>query len=741
MKRSNKIALKLMLATICAQGILFGNHFVQADSIEPDNSSNNTITVSENSYTINGTEYSFQDSLEWVYGSSRESTSATGNTVTIDGAYILYGVYGGYGIESASGNNVYFTNGSSSSSEAFSGYGAYSTNGNVYNNTVTISNWSGGSRLTYFAGAFTQDGSAYNNTITLNGGSVYTISGAETYSGDITSNTVNINDGTVSGQVAGGVSSYTIDGTSVVNAGNITGNTININGGTVANVTGGATGYDSSVSSYSSSIDGSSVSISNNIINFYGGTVTGTISGGSGSFGESISGNTLNVYSTGLSAGDLADLETINFYVPSSASSGDTMLTLTTSSSTDLSSTNVNAALRNGTSLSVNDTITLLTTNGSLYTNSELFQTSTLSGDVATNYNLSLAQSGNSIVATVDSVTANEPINIATESILVIPATVAVNEEIFPTPDIEMAGTDLGIKEEEDSETSTGESETEQITVHSDNEIFGYMGFGSFRKKLKNGGYIDTKNQGIDIGFSRIFNNSHGYLTLAPIIDYGHGTYDSYLDDGTHGKGKSNYWAGGVIARQTNNSGFYYEGALRAGRASMDFDSYDIPYNGSTAHMNYDNDATIFSGHIRLGHIFRPRVKDSLHTYAIYSHNHQNGSNTDIFVDGAKNSHVKFDSVDSGKFKLGFRATRAVKPFSRIYTGLAYQYEFTGEASARYDNTINDSTKVSGSSGMLEIGWQVKPTQSSPWLVDLNTSGWVGDQKGVQFAVKVKKEF
>ena len=173
----------------------------------------------------------------------------------------------------------------------------------------------------------------------------------------------------------------------------------------------------------------------------------------------------------------------------------------------------------------------------------------------------------------------------------------------------------------------------------------------------------------------------------------------------------------------------------------MDFDSWNIPYNGTNAHMNYDNDTTIFSGHIRLGHILRPRRKDSLHTYLIYSHNHQNGSDTDIFVNGAQNSHVNFSSVDSGKFKVGFRATRAVKPFSRLYTGLAYQYEYTGEASAVYDTTKNDSTKVSGSSGMLEFGWQLKPTQSSPWLFDLNTTGWIGDQKGVQFAMKVKKEF
>jgi hypothetical protein len=39
---------------------------------------------------------------------------------------------------------------------------------------------------------------------------------------------------------------------------------------------------------------------------------------------------------------------------------------------------------------------------------------------------------------------------------------------------------------------------------------------------------------------------------------------------------------------------------------------------------------------------------------------------------------------------------------------------------------------VKGSSGMLEVGWQVKPgSKNSPLTIDLGVTGWVGKQRGV----------
>jgi hypothetical protein len=36
---------------------------------------------------------------------------------------------------------------------------------------------------------------------------------------------------------------------------------------------------------------------------------------------------------------------------------------------------------------------------------------------------------------------------------------------------------------------------------------------------------------------------------------------------------------------------------------------------------------------------------------------------------------------------------------------------------------------VKGSSGMLELGWQVKPGKKNPMVIDLGVTGWVGKRR------------
>ena len=734
MTQRSRVSIRLAVATILAHGFLFGNQFAFADNVEPEESSNNTVTVNSSSYTINDTQYTFDNELDYVYGSSRNSTDASGNTVTINGALIFYGAYGGYGVSSASGNSIYFTEGSSSSN-AFSGYGGFSAEGTVSNNSLTITNWSGGSGLTSFAGGFSQYGDVTDNKVTVNGGTIYTVSGGESYSGNVSGNTLTINGGTIEGVASGGVTSYISEDGSIVNAGDITGNTINIYGGSIAAVTGGSTGFDSNLSS--SDINGSSVQITDNVINFYGGSVSGLISGGTGSYGETVSGNTLNVYSSGLSAGNISDFDTINFYVPSDmTTSSSAMLTLTNSgSTTDLSGTSINARVYSDYSLNEGDTITLLSSSGTLNTEGTTY--GTLYDGVSYVHELSFSSSGNSITATLGEKTLNGPIAVATESTHAMNTLVNLSPDIFPTPDNELTNeTDNS----GDDDSNSNEGVYEQIVVHNDNQLFANMGAGSLKTKLKNGGYIDSKNGGIDVGISRAFRNSRGIFTIAPLIDYGHGKYDSYLSNGTHGYGDSDYYAGGFVARQMmSRSGMYYEGALRVGQSKMNFNSDSVV--SDHAHSFYDTDALILSGHIRIGNILRPNRRDILHTFFMYSHNYQGSSDTDMHTVGYADEHYEFSAVNSGKFRTGFRATRAVKPFSRVYTGMAFQYEYSQNSVTKFEGNDLPSTKSQGSSGMLELGWQIKPTESSPWLLDMNVAGWMGHQEGVTFQMKVKKEF
>ena len=42
---------------------------------------------------------------------------------------------------------------------------------------------------------------------------------------------------------------------------------------------------------------------------------------------------------------------------------------------------------------------------------------------------------------------------------------------------------------------------------------------------------------------------------------------------------------------------------------------------------------------------------------------------------------------------------------------------------------------------MLELGWQLKPSKKSHWMVDLGAVGWIGYQKGITCQAKIKKAF
>ena len=65
-----------------------------------------------------------------------------------------------------------------------------------------------------------------------------------------------------------------------------------------------------------------------------------------------------------------------------------------------------------------------------------------------------------------------------------------------------------------------------------------------------------------------------------------------------------------------------------------------------------------------------------------------------------------------------------------LYAGLAWDYEFDSDARATYRGLATPSPSMKGSSGMLELGWQVKPGRS-PMVIDLGVTGWAGKQRGI----------
>ena len=537
-------------------------------------------------------------------------------------------------------------------------------------------------------------GDVLSNKLTVNGGEFnFSVIGGN-FSGNFLENQIIFNDGR-----------YYFDiSESTAYSGEISNNNFSINGGTFSN-------------EYT---EFSHVTAQNNIFNISG---TPDISGAyiyGGLLGdvENSSGNILNFNSSGLTAKNIYDFDTINFNIPNGVTNGATLLTLT-EKNTDLSNTTVNANVSGGTSLNSGDKVNLIS-NANGLTSSGENNLNIAEGSTLTYENSTITDDGNNLILTLGSATVNEK-------------TRAFSQGVMNTGGTISRGTDRIIDwlppEELEEAIADGESISE--TVSNNFGIFANIEGAKLRIKTGAGSYVDSKGGGIDLGFARAIEDSRGgSLVFAPLFDYGKTSFDSYLADGTHGSGHSRYFAGGIIGRKIWKNGVYLEGSFRGGSAKTDFASDNLL-------SSYSESAPVFAGHIRAGRLLRMNKNNLLHYYGIYAHNHLNGFSADL----SSGEHYDFDSVDSGKFKIGYRMTTRVSNLSKIYTGLAYQYEFNGSTSANYKGYTTTEAKVKGSSGMLELGWQMHKNKESAWLVDFNVTGWAGVQKGVTASAKVKKSF
>jgi len=647
-------------------------------------------------------------------GKAYSSGSANGNTVNMSGGEFQI-VYGGYSSSSSANGNKVNINGGKVLSVA---YGGYAPLGSANGNTATFG---GGSIYGVFGGDSRK--SANSNTVTISGGSIDIAIGGNSKD-SANGNTVNVSGNvTVKSAIFGGYSSgdvYYDDGTPST----ADGNTINISGSpdlSASDVCGG--------SAYTSA--------QNNTINILSPITVKGLTGGIIQTTGTVAGNTLNVAAKNVTAGSVNGFQNMYFYLPSDIANNDTMLTVNGSSATDVKGVTFGVAALSGVNLQKGDTVNLLVNSNGLTTDDTLKTTdsatlakaSFLSANSLTTddkYELSISKKGeNTIIATVDNVTEQKADTSALDEIKKSPV-----ETRMGVVTMVNAGADLlagqGMANAADAAAAERSGGDGVAAARAGGFApFAAVGLGNLR--VKSGSHVDTKSIGLSLGFAREIENKSGKLLVGPVVEYGHGKYDSYQDNGITADGKSSYWGIGVIAKQTNHNGFYYEGSLRAGRTKSDYGSDSVrPGN----HVSYDSSATYWAAHLGAGKLFDIGHDNTLDVYGKYFYSHTGSDSTTIHI-GAASEGVDFSAVNSHRLRIGTRLTHALDAKNKIYGGLAWQYEFNGDARAVYSVSGEaPSPSVKGSSGMLELGWQVKPGKS-PMTIDLGVTGWVGKQRGI----------
>ena len=243
--------------------------------------------------------------------------------------------------------------------------------------------------------------------------------------------------------------------------------------------------------------------------------------------------------------------------------------------------------------------------------------------------------------------------------------------------------------------------------------------YGSMRQE--SGSHVDVKGSNFNIGFAKEVKNGSGKLLFGPMFEYGRGNYDSYLDDGTTGSGTAQNYGIGMMARQTNDNGFYYEGSVRYGKVTSDYSSSNV-WAGND--VSYDNSAKYWGAHVGVGKLQKLGGDNAIDLYGKLFYTNQGSSSVNIDGDT-----LDFSSVKSKRSRIGFRYIHGTSDVRSVYAGLAWQYEFDGAAHATANGFSTPSPSVKGSSGMLELGVLIAP-KASPVSFDLGVSGWAGKQKG-----------
>ena len=623
---------------------------------------------------------------EHIYGNGYSFT-INGGTITGN----VYGVSNGNYDEDASGGNVTINGYAEVTGYVYGGWSTYSS---AHHNTVNISD----STVTgYVFGGWSKGVyQAHHNTVNISGGSVGSVYGGESESGSAHHNTVNISDGSVTGNVYGGWST----------SGEAYNNTVNISGGTIGEA--------------------------NDIVNIYGGwspsgsakdnqiiirgsaNITNANLFGYDGYGTNATGNTLTIDGWSDSTQSVQNFNDIAFKNISWDDDG-TVLTITEGNTGDLEYTTIDTIhIAGGSNINVGESMTLIKSGN----NTNLGLTK---DNVTDTFTAGVAREG--LGST--SVNGNGNVTFKVNSIKLSSQAVDAAQTRAASATFLNQGTDLI---------------SDSLDTISRDDNYGVKTFAAVQgNRSKYDVADDIKINGwstiVGVGNADKFDNG-SELSWGVFYENGSGnyrTYNSFNNEFFRGDGSMVYNGGGIAARYENKNGVYTEGSFRAGMLKNELDNAMRDVNGS---YGYETESAYYGAHIGVGKIISLSDSSDLDIYGKFFHTYTEGDSVTIADD-----KFDFDSITSDRLRVGARITSNKENKFSTYYGLAYEYEFNGDADMTAQGLRADTQSIQGSSVMAEVGFNYQPTPGSPWSFDLNMRGYAGERQGGSFNVQATYTF
>ena len=690
----NKILISLFAAGSIGM-YYFANTAAAADFNAPGDGS--TVNGNYSNVYGNGNAITIEDGvIEEIYGVGTDqnyNNVASGGNITINNGTIK-SVYGGYSTDyNAIKNYTTINNGSITGTV----YGGFSSQADASDNHIIIDEVAVQAVEGGHAG---YKGNANNNTVTIingtitgaNGGSLY---GGKSFKSEANNNTVNISGGTVNCKVAGGWGSA-----------GASSNTVNISGGTIntSNDNPGIYGGHSSTNN-----------ANENIVNISGGTINVNIYGGFTAGSGTTNENAITISNSAIISNSKL------FGGNKSGSTGNTLTidgwsgsTLSIQNFSDINFNNIKWQ-NGGTVLNItkNDKANALANTKLNYDNVTLTGNFTAGVSIEGTGTTEVASDGNSIKYTLTKVKHLDQINLVAENRAVAAAFVNQGTDLISDSLDTLSRDDsYGVKT-----FAAVHGNRSKYDVNSDLKINGWstiVGVGNAAE------FAD----GDEFSWGVFYENGSGNYR----------TFNEFNNEFFRGDGSLVYNGGGIAARYENANGIYTEGSLRAGMLKSEMDN--ALRDGSNNYYGYDSESAYYGAHIGVGKIISLSDSSALDVYGKFFHTYTEGDSFKVDKD-----KFEFDSITSDRLRIGARVTTNKANAFSTYYGLAYEYEFNGDADMRAQNLKAPTQSLQGSSYMAEVGFNYQPTPDSPWSFDQNMRGYAGEREGASFNVQATYTF
>ncbi|WP_050342736.1 autotransporter outer membrane beta-barrel domain-containing protein [Selenomonas sp. oral taxon 478] len=723
--------------------------------------------------------------LDSVYGGYAEGANAgavSGNIVTFSQGATLHDLMGGYlksttSTSDVSGNKVFIAGGEFNNAVAMDPApriygGATDGSGTATRNVLQITGGTIGN-ATHAAdvvGGRSATGAAEENHVVLGAAEPGATPTAPALKGNVTGgygatatdNTVEILAGTLTGSVYGGYATTagtpaTTGASPTAEVSALRNNKVTLRDGVTVtgNVYGGYAAADAS---------NMTAATDSNTINLYKAVIGGTIYGGMAQDAagrDVVSGknNTLAVHGYDSKAGDFAGVQNLNFYLPEDVKNdplndvnAPTMLKLTNVTNVDANGKKDLSNIKVGVELDARravlhsgDNISLMTAYNANtpveLTPDHLIKALAEGHQDALRYKFELVTVPAADAVAVPTTTGgtaavnNKLIAKVTEAAL-DPQTKSLVETRAASMAFINSGSDLLTDAAmtaamEAAATPASESQAGRARVDGTPKEYGMWAVQNVSSmRLNSGSHVDAKGWGLNLGFAKQRVSGRNTLTYGPFVEYGKGSYDSYLDDGLHGSGDMDYLGVGVMAKSQSQNGAYVEGSVRVGRVKSD-------YAGTIAdtHRTYDSSSTYYAGHLGVGQEKQLKNGNTIDTYAKYFFAHQGGDTVRL----SNGAVYDFDAANSHRIRFGTRYT-SKKGDASFYTGLAYEYEFGDDFAASYQGYNTPSPSLTGGTGILELGYRFTP-QNGRATYGIQLMGMTGKRRGVSGGVQMHWAF